>query len=414
MKKQKKSLYVTAQQKKTVLLCCIIYFVSYITRKNYAAIIVEFVKDTGIPTDKASLALTGLAVFYGAGQLISGYLGDKIKPKYLIACGLFTTAFMNLLLPFCKNVPLLAAVWSINGLAQAMMWPPIVRILTCEFSAADGYKKATVDISNSSQIATVLLYLLAPVCITFSSWKAVFWGASVLAAAVAVMTLLLMPDVQGLQTVKKTEENISREGKRDNGKFPFVIFGLIMLAIVLQGMMRDGVADWLPTYLENEFEISSSLAILLGVAPPVFAVLCFEFVSFLSRKVIKNELAFAGMIFSVGFVCSCALSFFSSSSVALSTVLSTLVTGSMHGVNLILICLTPPYFKNTGRISLISGVLNCCTYAGSALSGYGFALLATLFGWRGTIIGWAIICGVATVICFGIARAWNRFKSKVD
>ena len=404
----------TAQQKKIVLLCCIIYFVSYITRKNYAAIIVEFVKDTGITKDKASLALTGLAVFYGAGQLISGYLGDKIKPKYLIACGLFTTALMNLLLPFCKSVPLLATVWSINGLAQAMMWPPIVRILTCTFSDGDDYKKATVDISNSSQLATVLLYLLATVCTMFSSWKVVFLGASVLAAAVAVMTLVLMPDVQGLQTVKKTEEKNSYEEKKDGGKFPFVILGLIMLAIVLQGMMRDGVADWLPTYLENEFEISSSLAILLGVAPPVFAVLCFEFVSYLSRTMIKNELAFAGTIFSLGFVCSCALSFFSSSSVALSTILSTLVTGSMHGVNLILICLIPPYFKNTGRISLISGVLNCCTYVGSALSGYGFALLATIFGWRGTIIGWAIICGVAGVICFGIAKAWSRFKLKFN
>lgn len=411
MEINKKSRGFASQQKKVVLLCCIIYFVSYITRKNYSAIIVEFVRDTGFPTDKASLALTGLAIFYGAGQLISGYLGDKIKPKYLIAGGLFTTSFMNLLLPFCTNIPMLTAAWCVNGLAQAMMWPPIVRILTCSFSSTDDYKKSTVSVSNSSQIATILLYLLAPICITFASWKVIFWGASVLAAAVAVVTLIFMPEAKITAGIQKSDPESEKKGFE---KFPYVIFSLIMLAIILQGMMRDGVADWLPTYLENEFEISPSLAILLGVAPPVFAVFCFEFVSYLSRKVIKNELSFAGIIFALSFVSSCALSFFSSSSVALSTVLSTLVTGSMHGVNLILICLIPPYFKNTGRISLISGLLNCCTYVGSALSGYGFAVLATIFGWRGTIIGWAIICGIATVICFAVAKAWGSFKKQVD
>ncbi len=296
-----------------------------------------FIFGTGAFFNNKPLVLAGLAIFYGAGQLVSGYLGDKIKPKYLIACGLFTTALMNLFLPFCTSVSALTAVWCVNGLAQAMMWPPIVRILTYTFSTTDGYKKATVDVSNSSQLATVLLYLLSPVCITYSSWKVIFWVAALLAAVVAVVTLMFMPNSQmSIQNKTPKEENTKPE-KKGMGKFPFVIFGLIMLAIILQGMMRDGVADWLPTYLENEFEISSSLAILLGVAPPVFAVFCFEFVSYLSRKVVKNELAFAGMIFALSFVCSCALSFFSSSSVALSTILSTLVTGSMHGVNLILI-----------------------------------------------------------------------------
>jgi len=83
----------------------------------------------------------------------------------------------------------------------------------------------------------------------------------------------------------------------------------------------------------------------------------------------------------------------------------------MHGVNLILICLIPPYFKKTGRVSLISGILNSCTYIGSALSGYGFAVLAKLFGWRGTIIGWAIICGIATIICLALVKKWQSFKS---
>ena len=146
MKESKKIASVAKSQKSIVLMCCIVYFISYITRKNYAAIMVEFVNDTGIAIDSASLALAGHAIFYGAGQLVSGYLGDKIKPKFLIACGLFTTALMNILLPFCSEVALLTTVWYINGLAQAMMWPPIVKALSSTFSSSDDYKKSTVKI----------------------------------------------------------------------------------------------------------------------------------------------------------------------------------------------------------------------------------------------------------------------------
>ena len=303
MKDGKNAASATKKQRSIVVMCCIVYFISYITRKNYAAIIVEFVNDTGIAIDSASLALAGHAIFYGVGQLLSGYLGDKISPKLLIACGLFTTALMNIFLPLCSGVALLTAVWCVNGLAQAMMWPPIVKILSSTFSSSDEYKKATVKISNSSMIATVLLYLLSPVCITYSGWQIIFYVAGALAAVMAFVVLLLMPEVSDETDARPQKTDTENKAQTSLGiKFPFVLFGLIMIAIVLQGMMRDGVADWLPTYLENEFAISSQVAILLGVAPPIFAMLCFELVSFLSRKVVKNEMTFAGVIFAVSFV----------------------------------------------------------------------------------------------------------------
>ncbi len=396
-------------QRMIVILCSLVYFISYLTRKNYAAIIVEFVDKTGISLPQASLALTGLAIFYGAGQLVSGYLGDRINPKYIIACGLFTTAAMNIALPFCKYVPLLVAVWCINGLAQAMMWPPIVKLLSSSLSD-DEYKKSTVTVSNASQIGVILLYLLAPVCITYSSWKTVFYVSGSLAAVAAFGVIFLMPCID-MKPARAKNQNAKNKDTKKATAFPYLLFILIMLAIVLQGLMRDGVADWLPTYLESEFEISSEVAILLGVAPPVFAMACFTLVSWLSRKVFKNELFFAGLIFFTAFVASFLLAIFSSSSVVLSTVLSTLINGCMHGANLILVCLVPPFFKRNGNISLVSGLLNSCTYAGSALSGFGFALMATLFGWRGTIIGWAIICAVAAGICFAVVKSWQRHKN---
>lgn len=71
---------------------------------------------------------------------------------------------MNLLIPLCPGTGLMTAVWCVNGLAQAMMWPPLVRILSELLSEAD-YKTATVRVSWGSSLATILIYLTAPLFI---------------------------------------------------------------------------------------------------------------------------------------------------------------------------------------------------------------------------------------------------------
>ena len=57
------------------------YMVSYITRINYGAIIVEMVEATGFSKSALSMAVTGSFITYGVGQIISGIIGDRISPK---------------------------------------------------------------------------------------------------------------------------------------------------------------------------------------------------------------------------------------------------------------------------------------------------------------------------------------------
>jgi OPA family glycerol-3-phosphate transporter-like MFS transporter len=102
------------------------------------------------------------------------------------------------------------------------------------------------------------------------------------------------------------------------------------------------------------------------------------------------------------------LNFVSGGNAALSVFFSALLTGCMHGVNLILICMLPAFFRDTGKVSTISGVLNACTYVGSALSTYGTALLTEEFGWSVTLVLWVGIATAGAVICFALMGAWKR------
>ena len=392
---------------KLVLLCVAIYFVSYLTRINYAAIIVEFAQSTGLGEENASLALTGLAIFYGTGQVLSGYLGDRIKPKILISTGLATSAVMNFCLPLCTaSVPLLTTVWCINGLAQAMMWPPIVKTLTF-FLSAEEYKKASIKVSYGAQAASISVYLLAPVCIKFSGWQIVFYIASACAVLMSVLVAIKMPEVDIVKS--SATASASPAAKM---RIPVILFGIAMFVTMLQGIMRDGTTNWLPSYIKSSFGVSSEIAILIGVAPPLFTLVCYEITSFLNRKVFRNEMTCAFVIFAVGFAASAVLSAFHSSNIVLSVVLGTLVIGCMHGVNVILTCLLPRYFAKTGKVAFVSGLLNSCTYVGSAVSGYGFAAVSAGYGWGGTIVLWAAICFAAAGICIAVSGKWNAVSQE--
>jgi OPA family glycerol-3-phosphate transporter-like MFS transporter len=91
-----------------------------------------------------------------------------------------------------------------------------------------------------------------------------------------------------------------------------------------------------------------------------------------------------------------------------------ILTGCMHGVNLMLVCMVPPYFKSTGKVSTVSGVLNAATYVGSAASTYGIAVLSDALGWDATILIWLGIAACGAAICLLCRNAWNKYKTSLE
>ena len=152
----------------------VVYFASYMMRVNLAAVIQEIVTDTGFEKSTLSVILISLSVTYGLGQILNGFIADKIRPQNMVFFGSLISTLANLTFPlFSQSVLAMAILWAINGFAQAMMWPPIMRILVENFEGEE-YNFAQIFITWGTTIATVFIYLVAPLVITVSSWKVVF------------------------------------------------------------------------------------------------------------------------------------------------------------------------------------------------------------------------------------------------
>ena len=388
---------------KITYLFMITYMVSYITRINYGAVISEMVEATSMSKSALSLALTGSFATYGAGQIISGICGDRFRPKKLVLYGLIATSLMNIIIPFCQSPILMLVVWSINGFAQACMWPPMVKLMVGLFDTAT-YSRASTMVSWGSSFGTIIIYLLSPVIIMVSGWRTLFFITGGCAVVMALVWLRCCEE-PNFEKPALTAKGVVAD--RKDAKFFTPLLVAIMFAIMLQGALRDGVTTWMPSFISETFRLSSEVSILSGVCLPIFSILSLRLALALYEKLPGNPVRCAAIIFALGAVAALVLSFVAEVSPIGSIACMALLTGSMHGVNLMLICMVPPFFQRKGNISTVSGVLNSCTYVGSAISTYGIALLSESAGWQTTSFVWFLIAALGAVVCTVCSRIWK-------
>ena len=368
----------------------LVYFSSYMTRINFAAVIQEIITDTGYAKSQLSVILVALSVTYGVGQIVNGVIGDHVKPQNLILCGLASATVINILFPFCVgSVTLMTVMWALNGFAQAMMWPPIVKILVSTANEEE-YAYAVVRVSWGSSFGTVLMYLTAPLIIGLIGWQGVFVTSSVIGAAAVVIWGIMgrrIP-VEKASALPASGEKKPKMQFPKKAVFPIV---LIVCGIIFQGMLRDGVTNWMPTYLAEVFDFGNQTSIFITVSLAVFSILTFGVADGLYRRFFKNEITCGGVIFAVAVLSAVVMALFFGAGAWLAVLMMAMITGCMHGVNLMLITHVPKRFKKYGNISTMSGALNACTYIGAAIATYGVAKLSEVVGWRNTVGVWAII-----------------------
>lgn len=383
------------------LIISMAYMVSYMTRSNYGAVIAEMERDTGIARSLLSMAVTGSFITYGAGQIVTGILGDRFSPKKLISFGFLLTTLMNLLIPLCQTPYQMLLVWCVNGFAQSFMWPPAVRMMTVLLTDED-YKSTTVKLSWGGSFGTILVYLLAPLLISLWGWRSVFIVSALFGALV-----LILWNKNAYEIPREPKEAVTKKNKSFKVIFTPVMLG-IMLAIILQGILRDGVTTWMPSYISDTYNLSSVISIFTGVFIPLFAMASFQYATKLYQKVIKNPITCGGAIFFLGTLMALVLWLITGKSAVGSVIFTALLTSCMHGVNIILICYVPPFFARYGNVSTVSGVLNSCTYIGSAISAYGIALVSVEMGWSVTVFLWMMIALFGGIICMICAKPWDK------
>ena len=394
--------------KAVVALGFLVYFFSYAMRLDYSASIVAIVSDLKITNTMASWAVTGSFITYGVGQVICGIIGDKVSPTKMISVAMLGTILVNTLVSFCSNIWIITALWCLNGVCQAMIWPPLTRFIS-EQVGTEKYANAVTVAGLSVSTGTIFVYLFVPVVLEYTIWRNVFRCMSVLGI---VMVLIWFFATRGIKMGKAAGVKKAYSNKTISIFGLIVLAGLvpIFLAIALQGILRDGIQTWLPSLVNKQFNLDESSSVLSAAILPVFSMICVLVANTLNNR-IKHELKTAAIMFGFSFVA--AIPIVLGVKLPIITIIcAALISASMHGVNHMLIALIPKNFAKYGMVSTFSGILNACTYIGASVSSYGFASVADNFGWNAVLISWCIIAFLGMSICAFKIKGWTKFVAK--
>ena len=403
--------------------CCLAYFASYMTRINYAAVRLAIADELALTYPELvmelGIAISAASITYGMGQFVSGVLGDRLPPVSLVCVGLGGAVLCNLLLPILyPAVYWMALVWGINGFFQSLIRPPLGRIISANYDEK-GYIDTCVAVSNSSQVATVLTYLIIPLCLRLfdNEWRLAFYLPVAIGAITLAFWLLLVPKL----IVAKAEQPTPTTEKSDDRPAPLLPLlarsGLVIMipAVLIHGLLRDGITTWMPDFISEIGGLGTSVSILTTAILPLFCIVCV----LLAKKIcaalpsdgISSALLYAVSTASAAIIIP-LLDHVNAATFALIVILMALITGCMHAVNHIFITRIPVAFKQAGRVSGIVGILNAITYVGGALSPYAVALVAGRGGWGRAVLLWVALGALSTALCLASGRKWNRFKKQ--
>ncbi|MDF2543660.1 MAG: major facilitator superfamily 1 [Herbinix sp.] len=400
-----------------VSICWLAYFSTYLGRLNYSASMNDLVHSGFITKPQAGMIGTGFFFCYGTGQLISGFLGDRISPRIMGFVGIASSSIINLCVYFAKDGTAVMILWGLNGLAQSLIWSPIIKILSDRLSR-ESCKKACISMSTTVAVGTLSAYLMSAVIIALIGWRYVFFASFLIVGIISIVWLIAIGKVEKeadaygiLDEEKDSNSQKTTDVSRKSTWKVFVAAGLIPISIciIIQGILKDGVTAWVPTYISEIFRLGSVTSILTTIILPIINLSGVYVANYVNYRYFRNEVKTSGACFAVASISLVLLVLIGKFNVILAALLLAFTTTGMIGVNTMFISLIPLYFSKMGKVSTITGILNSLAYAGSAISSYGIGYLAEKYGWNITIALWLVLAIVGVFVCIAVKGVWEHY-----
>lgn len=303
------------------------YAAYYLVRKNLSLAAPGMIEDGLL--DKASVGIAGSAVSiaYAFSKFIMGSISDRSDARKFLVIGLILSSLLMIgvgFLPFSaanitQNVIVMFVFMLLVGWLSGMGWPPCGRIMAHWFSQNErSFKMSVWNVSHTIGSGSLGLLAIAGVAIfgllgIDQTWRSAFIFPSVVALLIAGICWWLIRDTPqscGLPPIDEYRNDFSgkKSAKGEEIKIPFkrlfvdYIFKNKILWLIAFGnafvyLIRYGISDWAPVYLQEMSimnEEQSSLAFSLhNYAGIPGTIIC----GWISAKFFKGRCAPANVIY---------------------------------------------------------------------------------------------------------------------
>lgn len=407
--------YEDKKNQKLCILCWIAYASTYICRLNYSAVMPDLEKLGVFPESQIAAISSAFFICYGLGQIVSGMLGDRISPRYMIFGGLAISSLSNIAIFMVNSFFPFITLWAINGAVQSMVWTPILRTAGDYFSPYER-EKFGIHIASTVPLGTLASYGVSLLTLLVLPWKYVFLVCGAISLAASAYWFMGTKNIITEKEKVKLSENEAKAPALSYKKMIGLMASsgvfILTVSIVIQGTLKDSVTQWIPTFFSQQFSTGTGTSLALTMILPIINVTGAYFARF-ANKYLRNELKTSMLFFAIAAVFLAILNFFGNN-IILSLICMAGVTNCMFAINVMIITMVPLHFSRYGCVSTVGGILNAVAYIGcGALNMVAGSILENRgSSWSSLFIMWLSLAVIAVIVTGIAVLPWNKFLKK--
>lgn len=256
------------------------YAAYYFVRKNFTYAMPDLIKEGGFSKKELGFAFSALSIAYGFSKFLMGNVSDRSNARYFLSIGLvlssFTMVFMGLV-PFAtSSIAIMFVLLFVNGWFQGMGWPPCGRVVAHWYSIRE--RGRAMSIWNLAH--NLGGFLVGPLTILalelFADWHGKLYFPGLVALLFALLAFLLVRDTPqsvGLPPIEVYKNDYPKsydaatQEQEFSAKEIFLKYVLnnrllwfIAIANAFVYLVRNGIINWAPTFLQEAKSYTSSQA----------------------------------------------------------------------------------------------------------------------------------------------------------
>ena len=372
--------------------CIATYLASYVTRNILSVSTPEMIKEAFFTKEYTGLLSSICFIFYAVGQLINGFIGDRVHPKYMIIMGLGISSVSTFVIPIFDNRILHFTAFALIGFGLSMLRGPLMKVISENTAATHARMICTLF-----SMAGFAGPLIASILSIFFKWRAVFTATGVISVIITVLA------VTAITTLEKRGE-IKFVPKYDKGiagilnVFKLEDFIFYMLISSIGEIAGSSITFWIPTYTTEHLGFSNDAASTI-YSVVSFSTLFTPFITLLIyEKLIRNGIKLALVMYVISAVFFIAVRFTAAPVLNVSMLIIAKVAAA--AASSIVWSAYIPGLARSGKVSSANGVIDAAGYAMASLANVLFSTFVGRLGWGGIVNMWYIIMLIGAAVSF--------------
>lgn len=383
----------------------------YLGRKGFSVVKSTLRQSLGVSERALGLIDTFYLAAYALGLFCSGYVGDRVGARRLIAAGLALSALCCAAFGATSAAVWFGVLFFINGLAQSTGWPGTTRAMA-EWTTPRNRGTVMAFWATCYQVGSIVASDFSAYLLRRDGWRAAFLGPAACMLVVAVLIFLFLKrgdraydgTEPALSVPAEPDADVRRSAQRRALQNPVLwAFGASYFFIKY---VRYSLLFWLPYYLNGTLGYTVDRAAYVSNAFEAGGIVGVIAIGMLSDRVRRWSRASLSMLSLLGLACALfACAALPQHDVWLTVGALALVGALLFGPDALLSGAAAQDVGGAAAAATATGLVNGVGSLGGMLEGLTLPEISRHFGWQAMF---PLLAGLAVCAALALIPAARR------